>query len=67
MSQPVTYMLSKVKGDRYIWLVVFVLSVFSILAVYSSTETLAYKSAGGNTEYYLIKHKIGRASCRERV
>ncbi|MBK7567774.1 MAG: FtsW/RodA/SpoVE family cell cycle protein [Bacteroidetes bacterium] len=56
MSQPVTYMLSKVKGDRYIWLVVFVLSVFSILAVYSSTETLAYKSAGGNTEYYLIKH-----------
>ena len=49
-------MLSKVKGDRYIWLVVFVLSVFSILAVYSSTETLAYKSAGGNTEYYLIKH-----------
>jgi len=56
MSQPMTYMLSKVKGDRYIWLVVFVLSVFSILAVYSSTETLAYKSAGGNTEYYLIKH-----------
>ncbi len=56
MSQPITYMLSKVKGDRYIWLVVFVLSVFSILAVYSSTETLAYKSAGGNTEYYLIKH-----------
>lgn len=56
MSEPVTYMLSKVKGDRYIWLVVFVLSVFSVLAVYSSTETLAYKSAGGNTEYYLIKH-----------
>ncbi len=56
MSQPVSYLLSKVKGDRYIWLVVFVLSVFSVLAVYSSTETLAYKSAGGNTEYYLIKH-----------
>ncbi|MFI5170935.1 MAG: FtsW/RodA/SpoVE family cell cycle protein [Chitinophagales bacterium] len=56
MNKPVTFLLSKVKGDRYIWLVVFVLSVFSILAVYSSTETLAYKSAGGNTEYYLIKH-----------
>ncbi len=58
MSQSVTYLLGKVKGDRYIWLVVFVLSVFSILAVYSSTETLAYKSAGGNTEYYLIKHSV---------
>lgn len=56
MSEPVKFLLSKVKGDKYIWLVVFVLSVFSILAVYSSTETLAYKSAGGNTEYYLIKH-----------
>lgn len=58
MSKPVTFLLSKVKGDRYIWLVVFVLSVVSLLAVYSSTETLAYKSAGGNTEYYLIKHFI---------
>lgn len=58
MSKPVTFLLSKVKGDRYIWLVVFVLSVVSLLAVYSSTETLAYKSAGGNTEYYLIKHFV---------
>ena len=56
MSQPINYLLSKTKGDKYIWIVVFVLSVFSILAVYSSTETLGYKSAGGNTEYYLIKH-----------
>jgi len=56
MSKPVNYLMNKTKGDKYIWIVVFVLSVFSILAVYSSTETLAYKSAGGNTEYYLIKH-----------
>ena len=56
MSNSITYLLSKIKGDRYIWLVVFLLSVFSILAVYSSTETLAYRSAGGNTEYYLVKH-----------
>ena len=34
------------------------LSVFSILAVYSSTGTLAYKYQGGNTEYYMIKHFI---------
>ena len=46
------------KGDRTIWLIVFVLSIFSLLAVYSSTGTLAYKYQSGNTEYYLIKHLI---------
>ncbi|MCC6385350.1 MAG: FtsW/RodA/SpoVE family cell cycle protein [Bacteroidia bacterium] len=44
------------KGDRYIWTIVVVLSVISILAVYSSTGTLAYKYQGGNTEYYMLKH-----------
>ncbi len=46
------------KGDRQIWLVVVLLSIFSILAVYSSTGTLAYKYQSGNTEYYLFKHGI---------
>ena len=46
------------KGDRTIWLVVMFLSVFSILAVYSSTGTLAYKYQSGNTEYYLFKHFV---------
>ncbi len=46
------------KGDRIIWLVVIILSVFSILAVYSSTGTLAYKNHEGNTEYYMFKHLI---------
>lgn len=46
------------KGDRTIWLIVFILSIFSLLAVYSSTGTLAYKFKSGNTEYYLIKHLI---------
>lgn len=44
------------KGDRIIWLVVMLLSIVSILAVYSSTGTLAYKYQSGNTEYYLFKH-----------
>jgi cell division protein FtsW len=43
------------KGDRTIWLIVFILSIFSLLAVYSSTGTLAYKYKSGNTEYYLMK------------
>ena len=50
------YILNKIKGDKIIWLVVIILSVFSLLAVYSSTGTLAYKYQGGNTEYYMIKH-----------
>jgi cell division protein FtsW len=36
--------------------VVIILSVFSILAVYSSTGMLAYIKQKGNTEYYLVKH-----------
>ncbi len=48
--------LKNIKGDRVIWIVVAILSVFSVLAVYSSTGTLAYKYQSGNTEYYLIKH-----------
>lgn len=46
---------NNIKGDRYIWAIVLVLSLFSLLAVYSSTGTLAYKYRAGNTEYYLIK------------
>jgi len=46
----------KLKGDRVIWSVVVILSVISLLVVYSSTGTLAYKFQSGNTEYYLFKH-----------
>lgn len=46
---------SNIKGDKYIWSIVLILSLFSLLAVYSSTGTLAYKYRAGNTEYYLIK------------
>lgn len=51
-----TWLLSKTKGDIWIWLVVAFLSLISLLAVYSSTGTLAYKFQSGNTEYYLFKH-----------
>ncbi|MEM0939969.1 MAG: FtsW/RodA/SpoVE family cell cycle protein [Bacteroidota bacterium] len=46
------------KGDPVIWFIVLVLSLFSILVVYSATGRLAYKMMGGNTEYYLIKHSL---------
>ncbi len=44
------------KGDAVVWIVIFLLSIISILAVYSSTGTLAYKKMGGDTTYYLFKH-----------
>lgn len=47
-----------IKGDKVIWSVVIILSIFSLLAVYSSTGTLAYRYQQGNTEYYLVKHFI---------
>ncbi|MCD4747179.1 MAG: FtsW/RodA/SpoVE family cell cycle protein [Bacteroidales bacterium] len=50
--------LNNIKGDKVIWAVVILLSVFSLLAVYSSTGTLAYKYQSGNTEYYMFKHFI---------
>jgi len=49
-------LLNKLHGDRVIWLIVIALSLVSVLAVYSSTGTLAFKYRGGNTEYYLGKH-----------
>lgn len=45
-------------GDRVIWAVVLILSIISLLAVYSSTGTLAYKYQHGNTLYYILKHGI---------
>ncbi|NGM60356.1 FtsW/RodA/SpoVE family cell cycle protein [Sphingobacterium sp. SGG-5] len=46
---------SKLRGDKWIWIIVIILSVWSLLAVYSSVGTLAYKEGKG-TELYLVKH-----------
>ena len=44
------------RGDAVIWGVIALLSIMSILAVYSSTGTLAFKYQEGNTLYYLSRH-----------
>ncbi|MBN2481744.1 MAG: FtsW/RodA/SpoVE family cell cycle protein [Bacteroidales bacterium] len=44
------------RGDPVIWAVIVLLSIFSLLAVYSSTGSLAYQYQGGNTSYYILKH-----------
>jgi len=50
-------LISKTKGDRWIWLIVILLSIWSLLAVYSATGTLAYKKGVGS-EQFLIKHLV---------
>lgn len=50
--------ISKTKGDRVIWALVVLLTLVSLLAVYSATGSLAYKNYKGNTEIYLLKQTI---------
>lgn len=48
----------KVSGDRTIWVVTIILSVISLLVVYSASGSLAFASRGGSAEYYLLKHGL---------
>ncbi|MEJ1238445.1 FtsW/RodA/SpoVE family cell cycle protein [Chryseolinea sp. T2] len=45
------------QGDKVIWAVVFALSIISIMVVYSSIGTLAYKRTA-SPESFLIKHTM---------
>lgn len=45
---------NKLRGDRVIWSVVLILAFISLLAVYSSTRSLAFK-LDKNSTYYLVK------------
>lgn len=46
------------KGDKGIWVIVALLCLASVLAVYSSTGTIAFKYNGGHAEIHLIKHMV---------
>lgn len=48
-------LLKRTRGDKYIWGIVLLLALISILVVYSATGSLAYKMNKGNNEYYLFK------------
>lgn len=47
-------LLNRTKGDKVIWAIVLLLALFSLLVVYSSTGTLAYRMSR-STESYLFK------------
>ncbi len=48
-------LLDKTRGDKFIWGIVLMLAIISLLAVYSATGSLAYKYYAGNTSVYLFK------------
>ena len=48
-------LISRTRGDKFIWIIVILLSVISVLVVYSATGSLAYKLNKGNNEVYLFK------------
>ena len=41
-------------GDKPLWIIVISLAIISLLVVYSSTASMAYKNAGGNTAHYFF-------------
>ena len=45
-----------IKGDKYIWTIVCLLSIFSVIMVYSSSSYLAFEYKSGNSLSYLFRH-----------
>ncbi|KPK84369.1 MAG: hypothetical protein AMS27_10130 [Bacteroides sp. SM23_62_1] len=45
-------------GDKVIWAVVFILSLYSVLAVYSTSGILAFRNPGISSTYYIMKHAL---------
>lgn len=43
------------KGDRVIWGIVALFMIYSLLSVYSSSVSVAYKNFGGNTAYFFSR------------
>lgn len=56
MNSIIPAFFNKFKGDKIIWRIIGILVGISVLAVYSSTGTLAYKYQSGNTFHYFVKH-----------
>jgi cell division protein FtsW len=46
------------RGDRVIWITALFLGLISLLAVYSSISSLAFKREGGSTLHFLFKHGL---------
>jgi cell division protein FtsW len=45
-------------GDRVIWVVVLILSIYSLLSVYSSSGILVFRNPGTSPAHFIAKHTI---------
>jgi cell division protein FtsW len=45
-------------GDRVIWIVILILSIYSLLSVYSSSGILVFRNPGTNPVHFIAKHTI---------
>ncbi len=53
-----SWILSRLKGDKVIWIASFLLALLSVLAIYSSSSALAFRMSGGDISVYLFKHLL---------
>lgn len=47
-----------IKGDKVIWTVIIILSLYSLVMAYSASSNLAFRIAEGNVIPYLMKHLL---------
>jgi len=47
-----------IKGDKVIWAIIVLLSLYSLVMAYSASSNLAFRIAGGNVVPYLMKHLL---------
>jgi cell division protein FtsW len=45
-------------GDRIIWAVIILLSLYSLLAVYSTAGILVYRHPGSSPAYFVLRHSM---------
>ncbi|MEM9835104.1 MAG: FtsW/RodA/SpoVE family cell cycle protein [Bacteroidota bacterium] len=53
-----TRIAAELRGDRVIWAIILLLSIVSVLAVYSSTGSIAHREHDGAVAGFLFKHVV---------
>ena len=51
-----SWILTKLKGDKMIWILVFIITLVSVLALYSAGSAQAFRIYGGDTEGLIMRH-----------
>jgi cell division protein FtsW len=53
-----TRIATELRGDRVLWAIIVLLSLISMVAVYSAVANLAYRNTGGAVSGYIFKHGV---------